>query len=123
MKEYVYGCVRGIYCMENLECSAAFGENEQVKLIIKPDAIEYIIELTVKGGARFYDCKMNLLFEAAETEEAYEEFYFSMMNNKPNIFFGYTETIDYYPHCDGEHDRWGSKYVKERIVSYNPATE
>ena len=33
------------------------------------------------------------------------------------VQFGRTETIDYYPNCDGEYDRWGKEWIVERTVT------
>ena len=120
MREYVYTFIRSNYYTDNLSSSDAFDENEQVRLIIKPDKIIYIIEATIKGGVRFYDNEMNLLFEAPEAEKSYKEFSFRMEGNIPHVLFGHIELIDYYPHCDGEYDRWGESWDIERTVSYDP---
>ena len=33
-----------------------------------------------------------------------------------SVQFGSEQTIDNYPHCDGEHDRWSTKWVAEHEV-------
>ena len=38
------------------------------------------------------------------------------------IEFGFTEEIDYFTNCDGEHDRYGTKWIQEYKITLNTNT-
>ncbi len=126
MKEFVYSFYRYGYFLENSKSNAAFDDEKTVKLIIKPTEYElkisdevlkkasckgYIIEITNKGAVRFCDVDNTLIAELNGADTEFKEFNFEWFEDKLRVCFGQTETVDNYPNCDGEYDRWSTTWV------------
>jgi hypothetical protein len=125
------------YTFNNLGCylpdqTPSFGAEKHLKLIVKPHQFElklsnevlrsskcdgYIIEVSHRGGVRFYDKENTLLTETAETENEFAQVGLSLKQDKLLLSFGQEETVDHYPNCDGEHDRYSTKWVSMYEVS------
>ncbi len=137
MKEFVYRFFRYGYFLDGQKSSAPFGQETAALLVIEPQEYElkisgetlrkasctgYRIEITNKGAARFCDYQNNLLAELAETQKEFREFDFQWSENRLRVCFGHMETVDNYPNCDGEYDRWSTRWVKEYEVALDTAT-
>lgn len=130
MKEVIYTFNnRGCYMPDK---AVTFEKESHIRLIIEPHEFElkisdeiirsssckgYIIEASHKGEVFFYDYEKNLLAKANETQMQFEEIRFSWEQNILSLDFGRIETVDYYPNCDGEYDRWGKKWVTQHLVT------
>lgn len=135
MKEVVYTFdSRGCYLPDK---KAVFGTDTHIRLIIKPHDFElkisdeilrsssckgYIIEVSCTGDAHFYDYENNLLEKASGTEKKFAEVRFAWRQDLLQLDFGHMETVDNYPNCDGEYDRWSEEWVAEYGVNLNTAT-
>lgn len=132
MKEFVFSYERDGYYLDNMTSSASFGGECEVRLVIKPhdysisvsdevlrksECAGYIIDITNRGGAKFYDTDNSLLAEHPETESVFPEFSVVWKENKLSVCFGHTETVDHYPNCDGEHDRYSEKWITDYKIS------
>ena len=135
MKEIIY-CFdrRGCYVPEE---TAEFKNDTQLRLIIEPHTFEmkisgevirssfcegYKIEVSQKGAARFLDQEDNLLAATEETEKAFVQVRFLWKQDQLRLQFGRMASVDYYPNCDGEHDRWGTEWVTEYEVRFSAVT-
>ena len=111
-----------------------FGANTHMKLMIKPhdfefevsgevlrrsDCCGYTMVVSRKGEVCFYDTDFNLLAKAEESHCEYKEVAFKWSQNCLSLSFGQRQTVDYYPNCDGEYDRWGTEWVSQRTVTLN----
>ena len=135
MKEIIYSFDnRGCYLPDKLE---TFSDDNVLKLIVKPHEFElkisdevlrssvckgYFIEISNKGKVSFYDYENNLIATVDETQTEYSQFRFSWKQNLLCLNFGHVDTVDYYPNCDGEHDRWGTEWISEYEVRLNTLT-
>lgn len=135
MKEVVYTFdSRGCYLPDK---KAAFENESHIRLVIKPHDFElkisdeilrsssckgYVIEVSRTGDTHFYDYENNLLVTASGTEKEFAEVRFSWQQDLLTLDFGHMETVDNYPNCDGEYDRWSEKWVPEYGVNLNTAT-
>lgn len=136
MKEIIYSFYnRGCYLPDKSE---TFSDDNVLKLIVKPHEFElkisedvlrssackgYIIEISNKGKVSFYDYENNLIATVDETQTEYSQFRFSWNQNQLCVDYGCVQTVDYYPNCDGEHDRWGSEWVSEYKVTLDTNSE
>lgn len=126
-----------IYKFNNLgtyttEQSTVFADETELKLIIEPhdfslkvgeDVLrtshceKYVINVLKNGEAVFYDSDSKEIAHADKTDAKFDEVRFVWEQDVLNIQFGHVETVDYYPNCDGESDRWGREWICERMVT------
>lgn len=76
----------------------------------------YIVEISKKGAAHFYDYNQAPIDVLEGPDKTFAEFKVDWSKDSLKISFGHTETVDNYPHCDGEHDRWSTKWADEYTV-------
>jgi regulatory protein YycI of two-component signal transduction system YycFG len=67
------------------------------------------------------DYEKQLLAFTDASQSLYKQMQFRWEPTGPSVKFGYYDEVDYYPHCDGEHDRWGIQWMTQRQVSLNEA--
>ncbi len=136
MKQILYTFhIRGGYEPDQ---TTEFGSETKLKLIVEPHTYEmrisnevissssckgYSIEVSRNGEVKFYDSENQLLTSVAQTEKEYAEIRLKWKQDQLVLCFGRLQTVDYYPHCDGEYDRWGSEWVTEYAVRLNTLTD
>lgn len=88
---------------------------EKEKITLTADAM---------GNAVFADSEGNEIYKGkAEGENRYfSKIFVSVTNGKICVRFPVTETIDHYPNCDGEYDRYTERIV-DNICIYCPLWE
>ena len=109
-----------------------FYDDSRIKIIIEPHDFSitisseilrkssckgYVIELSNKGEVVFYDDKNNLIKSFCEQNQEFKQFDIDWGQDSITINFGETITVDYYPNCDGEYDRWGSEWNTQYSVT------
>ena len=130
MREILYKYnTRGLYQTED---DTTFGGETNLKLVIEPHKFSIAVGgetlrstayeggavvASRNGGAAFYDHTGALLAKAAESDANYKEIYLRWQPDSLSVQFGQAEQVDYYPHCDGEYDRWGTEWVAQRTVT------
>ena len=131
MKELVYVFYgRGGYLST---AKTVFDGETQMRFLIKPHTYEmklsdevirsssceeYRITVSNKGAVCFHDREDNVLAEVEETQTAFAEARFQWRQDLLTVNFGHMETVDNYPNCDGEYDRWDEVWRTERSVAY-----
>ena len=55
--------------------------------------------------------------EKAQADRFFLSIYCSVKDGAINVRFPVTETVDHYPNCDGEHDRYSTKTIDNIIVT------
>lgn len=126
MKEFTYRFQRDGYYLDSMGNQGDFAGQAQVRLLVEPCQYEmsiggqvltavscsgYKIDITNRGGAQFYDLQGRLLAEIPQTETEYAGFRLTWSKTALTVCFGQIETVDHYPNCDGESDRWEEKWV------------
>lgn len=96
--------------------TAIYFEKEKITLLVH-----------AKGRTEFYNLNEELLAAGAvpsedSGREVYEQITCEVIEGKIVIEFPIVRWIDNYPNCDGEYDRWDSKIVGYRTVTYDCAT-
>lgn len=135
MKEVIYTFDnRGCYLPDK---KAVFEADTHMRLIINPHEFElkisddvlrksscdgYVIEVSRKGEVCFYDNERNLLDTVTETQKEFVQVEFLWKQNQLCLNFGHTATVDYYPDCDGEYDRWGTEWISEYEIIFDIVT-
>lgn len=119
------------------DAPAVFGEQTHLKLIVTPHDFElklsgdvlrksscdgYQIVVSRQGEACFYDAGGELIARAAPTDAQYPQVVLTWAQHALKLSFGQWVTVDYYPNCDGESDRWGSKWESQKEVSLDLKT-
>lgn len=137
MKEYLYQFDRYDYFLDSMKKGDGFGGEEKVCLILAPYDYElklsgeilnkasgkgYRAEITKGGAVSLFEEEGTLLCQIGEGEGRYAEFRVEKKEKKILILFGHTETVDHYPNCDGESDRYSIKWIAERGVQFDPET-
>lgn len=131
MKEFVYSFNGSNYYLDTMKKSAAFGAEEKARLIIEPHDYElnlsgevlrksscggYKAEITDRGEVYLLDMENNPVAHYDETQKRYREFRVELKQEMLCISFGHTETVDNYPDCDGEYDRWSTRWTTDYEV-------
>ena len=113
------------------EQSTAFGEDSHLKIIIEPHDFSisvsnevlrssscagYTAVVSACGEATIYDNEGNVIAQAEKGAKSYNALRLDWKQDLLVIEFGYTDVVDYYPNCDGESDRWGEKWIAERVL-------
>ncbi len=121
----------GVYQTED-RCT--FGRDEWLELVVEPHSFSlaiggdilrktslagYTVEVSCRGETIFYDEEHRVIGRADKTEHCYEAVLFRWTVGRLCVQFGYTDTVDYYPYCDGESDRWGEEWIVEREVIWD----
>ena len=130
MREIIYRYAnRGMYYTED---RTVFGEDTQLKLVVEPHAFSLAVDgqllrssefagasvlVSCEGEALFCDREGNELAHAPKGADTYREVRLVWEQGFVSVQFGYMATVDYYPNCDGESDRWGQEWVCERMVT------
>lgn len=130
MKEVLYKYNNsGAYFAES---ETDFGSDTEMKLIIEPHEFSIsvggdvlrstsfegcTIIVSNNGKVVFYDNDNDILGNADGCNELYKEVRFVWEQDCISVLFGQTETVDYYPNCDGEYDRYGKEWVTKRLVT------
>lgn len=135
MKEFVYTFIGHDYYLDSMQKGASFEGDGAVLLVIRPHDYEfklsgevlnrssgkgYRIEITPHAAVRVFDEKGAFLSEIGEGEKSYREFQIQKAEEKIEVLFGHTETVDHYPNCDGEFDRYSTRWILERGVEFDP---
>lgn len=132
MKDIIYSFNnRGCYLSDK---TAVFETETYLRLIIEPHNFElkvsedvlrksscagYIIEVSRKGEVHFCDYNENPVASSDETQKEFEQVKFLWKREQLCLEFGRIVTVDYYPNCDGEYDRWGKEWVTQHTVTLN----
>ncbi len=132
MKEVLYKYNNsGAYFTES---ETVFGNDTEMKLIIEPHKFSIsvggdvlrntsfdgcTIIVSNSGEVVFYDNDNNILGKTDGCDELYKEVKFVWEQDCISVLFGQTETVDYYPNCDGEYDRYGKEWITNRLVTFD----
>ena len=130
MKQIIYKYhSSGIYQTED---DTRFDGSQSIKIVVEPHDFSlavggevlratscpgYTVEVSPTGGAAFFDKDHNLLAQAAGGAAVYPQVAINWKQDFLTVEFGSIETVDHYPNCDGEHDRWSEKWIVQRSVS------
>lgn len=117
--------------------AVSFGDEEQLKLVIAPHDFElklsgevlresacagYELIVSRRGACCIRDAGGKVLKEAEGTDRDHRQVRFAFENGKLHLSFGSEETVDHYPNCDGEYDRWSQEWVAARTITFSPAS-
>ena len=130
MREAVFSYGRGNYYLADGGNTVEFGEEKQVCLVMEPCDYElklsgetlrkdvcqgYRVEVTHKGGVQIFGQDGRLLIRETEGTAEYEGIRLDWSDGALTLQFGHWETVDRYPNCDGEFDRWSKHWAVEYI--------
>lgn len=116
--DYVFDSeqVRWGSCEEKLELDIE--KKPQVSVLFEKEGV--ILHADCHGNTVFRDTDGNEVYvEAVDTERLFWNIYVSVDEGKICVRFPATKWIDYYPNCDGEHDRW-SEVIVDNFYVYCP---
>lgn len=114
--DYIYDSSNLIYEAEvNFDCENMIPAKvlfEKEKITLTADAM---------GNTSFTDSEGNEVYKGKAVSENryFSKFYVSVKDGKICVRFPVTETIDHYPNCDGEYDRYTERIV-DNICIYCP---
>lgn len=119
------------------EQNTVFGSDTHLKLVIEPHEFSiavggevlrnsscegFVIDVTEAGAVRICDAENRILASAEGTNRKFRQVEFVWRQELLQLNFGSVQTVDYYPNCDGEHDRWGTEWVTEYAVRFDTAS-
>ncbi|MBQ4037023.1 MAG: hypothetical protein IJC84_02740 [Clostridia bacterium] len=115
-----------------------FGDEKILKLIVEPHEFSlklgddtlrssscrgYVILASSNGEVNFQDLDGNELVWIPERDQSYRSVRLLWQEGRLLLQFGSYQTVDLYPHCDGESDRWETRWVSGRELSLDPETD
>ena len=121
----------GMYATED---DTVFGSSDTLVLTVEPHEFSiavggevlrssccggYEIEATREGKTAFSAADGTPLARTEKGEGSYQQVRLVWNPAYLQVQFGQIQTVDYYPHCDGEYDRWGKEWVSQRTVTLN----
>jgi len=127
---YKYSSLGAYHTEDNTD----FGCESHLKIIIEPHDFSitvggevlrstslggYTAVVSCDGEAVFYNGENEIIAKTDKSEKCYKSIRLKWKEDLILIEFGYISVVDYYPNCDGESDRWGEEWVKERTVLLN----
>lgn len=103
----------------------ASGHISETSILFENEDIVAVVE--ARGSVKFYDREDRLLASGevpAEScgREVYEEISCHVEGTTIRLHFPICEWVDYYPNCDGEHDRWGTRMIGSYILTFDRET-
>ena len=113
--DYVYDSVK-----DTSEKSFEFEKAGKPEIVVLFLAENILLMANREGNALFLDMDGKELYkDCAEAEDTF----FSRIECKASkniltVCFVRTKTVDNYPHCDGEYDRWDEIVVKKIPITY-----
>lgn len=132
MREIIYKYDnRGLYQTDD---NTSFAGDSHIKIIVEPHDFSIAIGgevlrstsydggmviVSCEGEVVFCDNEDNIIGRADKSEDCYAEVRLEWKQDFLSIQFGRIDTVDYYPNCDGEYDRWGKEWVTQRSVTLN----
>ncbi len=132
MREIVYKYeTRGMYTTDS---DTSFNADKELKLIAKPHNFsmkigEEVLRSTSFGGivavvsndgaVVFYDNDNCEIAKVEKGDSVYKKVELKWNEEFVAIEFGSVVTVDYYPNCDGESDRYGEEWSVQRAVKLN----
>ena len=132
MREILYKYnQRGVYETED---KTTFDGDKQLKITVLPHEFELKISGEVlrktsfegcvavvsnDGETVFYDMQNQIIATCEKDVKTYSEVRFFWKQDVITLEFGSVVTVDHYPNCDGESDRWGTSWEAERTVKLN----
>ena len=79
--------------------------------------------ISAEGQVEFYNMEDELLStREIPSVESGDDMYCQVEDSSIILEIPRYTTIDYYPHCDGEFDRWGRKLNGYKILTFDIAT-
>lgn len=132
MREIVYEFAeRGMYVTEQ---NTAFLDDKELKIIVKPHSFSLSVggdnlrksscegcEIIVskEGEVSFLDNSGKAIASVSKSDNEFSEVRLDWKQNYLTVLFGKEQTVDNYPNCDGESDRYSVKWVTDRAVTLN----
>lgn len=122
---------RGMYYTKD---STVFGEDKELTFLVEPHNFTlqlsgerlrqsscsgYSVTVSHQGAVAIYDHNGALLASIDGTEQIYHQARLFWKQDQLRLEFGSLVTVDYYPNCDGESDRWGQEWMPLRTVAMN----
>ena len=138
MKEWKYTFVRYDYFLDSMKKGASFDGEDAVCLLLLPYDYEmklsdevlnqssckgYRLKITNRGGVSISDWESKPLCEVSEGERTFSEFQIEKKGEILFVLFGHTETVDHYPNCDGEFDRYSTDWICDFKVAFDTKAE
>lgn len=112
--------------------STVFGEDKQLKLVALPHDFSIAVGgevlrhssfdggavvVSQNGEAVFYDNAGSEIARADKTDSTFRQVKLLWKKDALTVEFGCVETVDNYPNCDGEYDRWSERWNAGRTVA------
>lgn len=92
--------------------------NQEITVFFKKENITLTADK--HGNAVFCSADGNEIKRAkADADRFFLSIYCSVKDGVINVRFPVTETVDHYPDCDGEYDRYSKKIIDNIIVTCN----
>ena len=113
--------------------NTSFNGESKLKCIVEPHDFsleiggEVIRESSFEGGyfiasnngeTLFYNNNDELIARANGCDGKFKRVEFVWKQNVLCVQYGHVETIDFYPNCDGESDRYADRWETEYMVTY-----
>lgn len=90
--------------------------NDEITVFFENENI--VLSADAHGNAIFCNTDgIEILRDKAQSDRYFSFIYCTVKDGTISVRFPVTETIDHYPNCDGEHDRYSVKIVHNIIIT------
>lgn len=90
-------------------------EDPAVRLVMEEEG--YSIQAEADGSVRVYGPQNGLLGAVGPCGGPYRQVSATLEPQTLKVWFLHRETVDHYPDCDGEYDRWSERLVEDRVIA------
>ena len=120
------------------EDSGVFQTDDRLQIVVEPHDFSiaigneilrknssqgYRIAVSRQGEVILRDWEGNELCSVSGQNQNFTEVRFHWRQSDISVQFGKTVTVDNYPNCDGEHDRWSEEWQVEYEVKFDEETK
>lgn len=90
--------------------------DQEITILFEKENI--ILQADAQGNAVFFDTDGNEIQNGkAESNKRFGFIFCDVNKNSISVRFPVTETIDHYPNCDGEYDRYSERIIDNIIIT------
>ena len=91
-------------------------KSEEITIFFEKEGV--VLTADIHGNATFESVDGKIIKkDKADSSRFFSFIYCIVKDNKITVTFPVTETVDHYPNCDGEYDRYSQKIVDKIIIT------
>lgn len=112
--DHIFDSSKSVY---EKEFEIDYKNDKPLTVLFEKESI--VLTVNTHGDALFLNINgVELKKDKAESNRLFSSIYCSANKNAITVRFPVKETIDHYPNCDGEYDRYSERIVDNILITY-----